>query len=216
MTQGTYGGGTFGLPWGGGIGLYMDYRGRIYPQLYGGTPGWSLSAGYTPDLEGLLTGASISGSPGRGPIRLNVGKSGDATGAGIGTPGIGVTHGFGPLEMSQDFSRPWAAPYIRDSAATAGIPSRQNVLEHGFPEPNPLGSPIREAPPQMHPRGSLPSSDVFAHGAAPIPFLPPDTQRAPRGLPAMLAEVGAFDPSNPEAPPAAGLPGLIQEYLRNH
>jgi hypothetical protein len=123
MTQGIYGGGTFGWPWGGEGGLYVDNHGRIYPQLYGGSPGGSLSAGYTADLEGLLTGTSVSGSPGRGPIRFNAGTSGGATGVGIGTPGIGVTHGFGPLEMSHDFSRPWATPYIRDSAATRGAPA---------------------------------------------------------------------------------------------
>ena len=39
--------------------------------------------------------------------------------------------------------------------------------------------------------------------------------RAPRGLPALLAEAGVFDPSYPEAAPAGGLPGLIQKYLRN-
>jgi len=48
-----------------------------------------------------------------------------------------------------------------------------------------------------------------------IPLLPLASQRAPRGLPTMLAEVGAFDPSDPEAPPSGGLPGLIREYLRN-
>jgi len=31
----------------------------------------------------------------------------------------------------------------------------------------------------------------------------------------MLAEAAALDPSNPEAPLTGGLPGLIQEYLRN-
>lgn len=200
MAQGTYGGGTVGFPWGGGVGLYIDNAGRIYPQLYGGTPGWSASAGYTPDLEGLLTGTSISGSPGSGPIRFNAGTSGGTTGVGIGTPGLGVTYGFGPLEMSRDLSRPWAAPYIRDSAAAAGVPSRNTVFEHGFPESAEVQSP---------------SSNVFTSGAPPVPFLPLASQRAPRGLPAMLADVGAFDLSNPDAPPTGGLPGLIQEYLRN-
>src|SRR5689334_588953 len=120
MTKGTYFGGTVGVPLldGLGGGLYVDNHGRVYPQLYGGTPGVSLSAGYTPDLEGLLTGTSISGGPRGGPVRFNVGTSGSASGFGIGTPGVGVTYGFGPLEMSQDFSRPWAAPGIRASTST--------------------------------------------------------------------------------------------------
>jgi hypothetical protein len=64
-------------------------------------------------------------------------------------------------------------------------------------------------------RNPLPLDGVFADGAPSIPLLPLASQRAPRGLPAMLAEVGAFDPSNPEGSPSGGLPGLIQEYLRN-
>ena len=142
MAQGIYGGGTFGFPWGGGVGLYLDNHGRVYPQLYGGTPGMGLSAGYTPNLEGLLTGTSVSGSPGRGSVRFNTGTSGGAIGVGIGTPGIGVTHGFGPLEMSHDFSRPWAAPYVRDSAANAGAPSRRNVWEYDYPELTPTSGTL--------------------------------------------------------------------------
>ena len=59
-------------------------------------------------------------------------------------------------------------------------------------------------------RNPLPLDAIFANGA------PSASQRAPRGLPAMLAEIGDFDPSDPEAPPSGGLPGLIQEYLRTH
>jgi hypothetical protein len=136
MTSGTYGGGTFGTPWGLGGGLYVDNHGRIYPQLYGGSPGFSFSGGYTPDLEGLLTGPSISGGPGKGPIGYNVGGNAGTIGAGIGTPGISVTHGFGPIEASQDYSQPWLTPAIRDSAARAGVPSRYNVMEYGFPDAN--------------------------------------------------------------------------------
>jgi hypothetical protein len=59
-----------------------------------------------------------------------------------------------------------------------------------------------------------PSSDAF-NSVHPIPFLPPASQQAPRGLPALLEEIGAFDSLNPEAWPSGGLPGLIQDYLRN-
>lgn len=59
------------------------------------------------------------------------------------------------------------------------------------------------------------SSDAFGNGAHPIPYFPLASQQAPRGLPALLAEIGAFDSLNPEAWPSGGLPGLIQEYLRN-
>jgi hypothetical protein len=137
VTKGTYAGGTFGGLWGGGVGLYVDSLGRVYPQLYGGTPRLSLSAGYSSDLEGFLTGTSVSGSVGGGSMRLNAGTSGTATGVGIGTPGVGVTYGFGPFEMSRDISRPWTTPYIRDSARAAGVPSRSNVWEYDYPPENP-------------------------------------------------------------------------------
>lgn len=141
MTAGSYAGATLGLPFGLGGGLYIDNHGRTYPQLYGGTPGFSLSGGYTPDLEGLLTGPSVSWSPGVGSVRYNVGGNVDAIGAGIGTatvgtPSVGVTHGFGPFEASKDYSKPWMTAAIHDSAARAGVPSRYNVFEYGFPDPN--------------------------------------------------------------------------------
>lgn len=66
----------------------------------------------------------------------------------------------------------------------------------------------------LSPALSSPASDFFK-GAPPVRYLPVASQRAPRGLPAMLAEVGAFDPSDPDAPPSGGLPGMIREYLRN-
>ena len=128
MTAGSYAGGTVGFPFGLGFGLYIDNQGRAYPQLYGGTPGFSLSGGYTPDLEGLLAGPSASWSPGIGSVRYNVGWNTDTIGTGIGTasvgnPSVGVTHGFGPLKPSTDYSKPWMTPAIRDSAARsyAGI-----------------------------------------------------------------------------------------------
>lgn len=136
MTKGTYGGGTFGFPGGLGFGLFIDNHGRAYPQLYGGSPRLSLSAGYTPDLEGLLTGPSISASPGVGAVRSNVGGNASALGVGIGTPGIGVTDGFGPFGFSTDYSHPWIARLVRGSAAAAGVPSRNNVWEYDYPQSN--------------------------------------------------------------------------------
>jgi|SRR3954471_6550628 hypothetical protein len=138
MTAGSYAGATLGLPFGLGGGLYIDNHGRAYPQLYSGTPGLSLSGGYTPDLKGLLTGPSVSWSPGVGSVRYNFGGNTDAIGAGVGTagvgtPSVGVTHGFGPFEASKDYSKPWMRPAIRDSAASAGVPSRYNVFEYGYP-----------------------------------------------------------------------------------
>ena len=75
MTRGTYFGGTWGSPWGLGGEVYIDNHGRIYPQGYFGSAGLSISSGYTPDLEGFLTGPSVSRSFGRGLIQGNIGTS---------------------------------------------------------------------------------------------------------------------------------------------
>lgn len=220
MTKGTYGGGTFGIPWLGGLGggLYIDNHGRVYPQLYAGTPGASLSAGYTDDLEGLLTGPSISGSPGVGSVRLNGGFSGGASGFGIGTPGVGVTHGFGPLEMSQDFSRPWAKTHVRDGAALAGVPSRYNVWEYGFPNPQDGAAADRDGhstgtddtSPSRGASSRSPETSVFDTGRTRVPY------SYAGGLPGPTTPVfgnNSFDPAQSQ-PPAGGLLGLIQDYMR--
>jgi hypothetical protein len=207
MTSGTYGGGTFGWPWGGGVGLYFDNHGRAYPQLYGGTPGFGVSAGYTPDLEGFLTGTSISGSLGRGAGRFNTGTSGGTNGYGIGTPEIGVTQGFGPYDMSSEYSRPWAKPFLDESARGTGKPSRRNVWEYDYPA---------GGPPSVSADVSPKSTPPFEKGTTAVPYL-----AAPRtttgGIPGMIAAVTGRDPADPEsfAPPAGGLPGLIQDYLRS-
>ncbi len=99
MKKGLYGGGTFGTSLGFGGGLYADSYGNLYPQLYFGSPGVGVSAGYSNDLEGLLTGPSAGGTFGRVKAGPNVGTSGGAGGFGFGTPGVGATYGFGPYNI---------------------------------------------------------------------------------------------------------------------
>jgi hypothetical protein len=224
MTAGSYGGGTFGWPWGGGVGLYVDSHGRLYPQLYGGTPGASLSAGYTRDLEGLLTGTSVSGSLGKGAARFNAGTSGGASGFGIGTPGVGATYGFDPLEMSQDFSRPWATPYVRDSAVAAGIPNRNNVWEYDYPDlttsPKAPGASARvtktSTPEQI---ADFLNKYIFGPAMGPQDQLSPFDRRLQSGL----AAVGR--PSRPperflsgrsQNPIGAGMDDWSANYLRGN
>lgn len=140
---------------------------------------------------------------------MNAGSSGGATGIGIGTPGVGVTYGFGPLEMSHDFSRPWIAPAIKESAAAAGVPSRNNVFEYGFPDlvsTPPSGQEI------VGPNNIAPG--VFDTGSSPVRLFPP-SEDAPRGLLGRMVDAGLIDPSNPDQPPAGGLLGLIQQSMRN-
>jgi hypothetical protein len=102
----------------------------------------------------------------------------------------------------------WNNAFVRDSAAAAGIPGRNNVFEYGFP-----GSSLLPAPASG--QASPPRSNVSPRSSLPIPPVPLASQREPRGLPALLAELYAFDPTRSEAAPRGGLPGLIQEYLRN-
>ena len=101
MTAGTYTGGTVGFPQlgGFGLGLYVDNQQNFYPQIYFGMPGASVSTGYTSDLEGLLTGTSISVSMGDSVIKYNFSMSNSSIGAGVGTPGVGETYGFGPVKL---------------------------------------------------------------------------------------------------------------------
>jgi len=84
--KGTYGGFTAAIPTlagGMGVGAYIDNSGRLYPQLYYGTPGFSLSAGYTNDLGALLTGLSAAGTLGMGRVGANVATVGTETGCWI-------------------------------------------------------------------------------------------------------------------------------------
>ena len=89
--------------------------------------------------------------------------------------------------------------------------------------PEPVGS-LPNAPPFL-PAWSLPeallapdrnrvSSDLLQ----PLPFNQPTSpaQDAPGGIPGLLMQIGAFDPSHPDDPPAGGLLRLIQDYMRNN
>jgi hypothetical protein len=122
MTKGFYGGGTFGVPTpigGVGAGLYFDNHRNFYPQLYYGTPKLGISAGYSPDLEGYLTGTSVSGSFGGRSVRSNLGASNSSTGIGIGTPGFGATYGFGPYKA--DPAPPEAAGEVNPAIYSTGF-----------------------------------------------------------------------------------------------
>lgn len=77
--------------------------------------------------------------------------------------------------------------------------------------PVPIIPPPRDVDPPSRPPEWLFGPPYISRISTPAPSSEP----APRGLPALLAEIGAFEPSNPEAAPAGGLPGLILEYLRN-
>lgn len=100
--------------------------------------------------------------------------------------------------------------FVRDSAAAAGVPSRNNVFEYGFPEPGSVQSPL------MTPGATRGAGYAGSAVAPPIPFIPDAPPSAPGGIPGLMIEAGLNDPLNPNAPLPGGLVGLIQEYLRNN
>ncbi len=107
------------------------------------------------------------------------------------------------------------------------------------------GSPIRDVAPvdPIQPAEASPQPDIFASApslppvrfplealfapdhlpalnawASSPPYRPaaPEMQGAPVGIPGLLAQVGAFNPSDPDQPPTGGLLELLQEYMRNN
>ena len=148
----------------------------------------------------------------------------------------------------RELPRPdWKNDVIMNSAAAAGVPSRNNVFEYGFPESGPIRSsdsevlPVRKlstrhvrpggmvasesladpmsgrgVTPDDGSDGRLSPSHAFDTGTSSIQHLSDVSQRAPRGLPALLADAGASDDLSQSTSRAGGLPGLIQDYLRNN
>jgi hypothetical protein len=128
MKQGTYGGFTYGSPYGFGGGLYVDSYGNLYPQAYFGSSKLGVSGGYTNDLEGLLTGLSVGGT--LGPLNKvgpNIGTSGGATGFGFGTPGGGAT---ASVLQYQGYWRIVPAAHGRIRPTISG---KRNIRPTGFP-----------------------------------------------------------------------------------
>ena len=77
----------------------------------------------------------------------------------------------------------------------------------------PFGPPyLGNVPPA---RNSVPSR-VSSVEALPVPSVAAPAQESRGGLLGMMADAGLIDPSNPPAPPAGGLAGLIQEYLHTN
>jgi hypothetical protein len=63
VAKGFYGGGTVGFPQFGGLGggLYFDNHENFYPQFYYGTPGGSVSAGYSPAVWNVFDPSPLTG-----------------------------------------------------------------------------------------------------------------------------------------------------------
>jgi hypothetical protein len=156
-----------------------------------------------------------------GLIRGNVGASSTSPAIGFGTPGIGVTHGFGPYRL-----RSVPAPVINAAHALARDPNNYDAqfIINGIPAvEGPQGSrssagddltrrnPNRPLPLPVWGRG--PVADPGASGDA--SWSPaPDAVAGNRNK--SQAAVDASAPAAPIAPsdhsyPLGGLPGLIAE-----
>jgi hypothetical protein len=99
-----------------------------------------------------------------------------------------------PIEVSPP-SRPpqwmFGPPYITEAPTQT-------------PRPNPT-----PAPSGYIDRAQVPSENIQQRS-------PPAAQTKPGGLLGMLIDAGHIDPPMPDQPPAGGLAGLLQEYLRNN
>ena len=144
--------------------------------------------------------------------------------------GSGMANSFDSPDHNSFGSR---GPRARKKAPT-DIPTIDQLMRP--PQPRPwwellppqpsLNDPSPYAPVPIIPPAPPPPRDVDPPSRPPewlfgpprisgVSIEPSSSSPAPRGLPALLAEVGAFEPSDPETPPAGGLPGLLREYLRN-
>ncbi len=103
---------------------------------------------------------------------------------------------------------------------SATHPSAETGLASGNAVPAGPASSVPVSPtasPRMGPgriKSNLASPGVFSSGASPVPQLRPTEQNKPGGLLGMMIDGGYIDPTNPDPPPAGGLAGLIQDYLR--
>lgn len=105
----------------------------------------------------------------------------------------------------RQYYQPQASPdpareRIRDSAAAAGIPSRNNVWEYGYP--NEAANPVT---PQSPPNHSAPPTDKRSEGldgVTPTGFVAADASNAPRSLfSQLLSAVPQFSASDATLPP---------------
>lgn len=139
------------------------------------------------------------------PSRYNVFEHGFPESSSVPAP---ISEAPSVRKLSTWYVRPDGSTVADSLAGRMSRPAAIDPSNAGWPAPSP-STGFGGA------NGDVPPSRFFDTGTSPIPNLPLASQQAPRGLPALLAEIGAFDSSNPEASPSGGLPGLIQEYLRN-
>lgn len=171
-----------------------------------------------------------------GPVRSGgsggPGQTGDVGPAGLGgaTPVRFAAAGdaSGPAPRSNDVASPSPSNIDRASVRRLSSPMLDNL--RGGPNPPPFDTdpmPYASLPwLPLPPTGQSPFDLLLApernrapgDWVQPLPFRPTPTltQNAPGGIPGLMKQLGAFDPSNPDQPPAGGLLRLIQDYMRDN
>lgn len=148
--------------------------------------------------------------------------------AGIGTPSASAafTGTFTPGQVAKLLrinnlspGPEWNRVFVRDSAAAAGVPSRNNVFEYGYPYSDGQSPRVRETPSAG---GAFNSTGVETTGSSaqrPVRYLS-RSQKNPIGdgmgdWRASAVPVGVSDPTaTPQRP--GGLYGLLLDYLHDN
>lgn len=114
----------------------------------------------------------------------------------------------------------WRESMVRDSAAAAGVPSRNNVFEYGFPGSDQQPPPANETASTDRPAIQSDGGTIGAAGEPPVGYLS-RRQQGPLGdgmdkWPASTAQVEPWAPAVPTSPGPGGLYGLVLDYLRDN
>lgn len=180
----------------------------------------TLGPGFSGNVSTILPSVSLNGTMPNSDISRPWNTRVTSVEAGIGAPNASpaFTTTYTPQQIA-DFLAKYLlsaasgpegkGAFVRDSAAAAGVPSRNNVFEYGFPD---TGTGSRVTAPVS---GEMRRATVFDTGASPTPFAVAP-QNAPRGLPGLLFETALIDPSESGQTPAGGVAGLIHDCLRKN
>jgi hypothetical protein len=180
----------------------------------------TLGPGFSGNVSTFLPSVSLNGTMLNNDIFRPWKTRVTSVEAGIGTPNASpaFTTTYTPQQIADFLTKYFFSPasgpegkraFVRDSAAVAGVPSRNNVFEYGFPDAGSASSATGRA------NGQKREEAIFDNGASLVPFAV-SPESIPRGLPGLLFDNALVDPLGSGAAPAGGLAGLIQDYLRRN
>ncbi|WP_375775794.1 hypothetical protein ACE103_28650 [Bradyrhizobium sp. ma5] len=183
----------------------------------------TLGPGVSANVSTILPSVTLNGTV---PFGGNYTPRVTTVEAGIGTPNASpaFTTTFTPHQVAEflrTYDRPppspeWRRAFVRDSAAAAGVPSRNNVFEYGYPDPDGGLSQARE----MVSADSTGAGTIGGPGQRPVRYLSRREQYSiGDGMGDWRASTMPVDSSNPPAvtpPRPGGLYGLMLDYLRGN